>query len=1046
MNNVFRLIWNRTLGRLVVASEAARSQHKAGSGSKQVGEVSQPSIIESSVLRPLTLALALSLGGLTLLPNNAHAYAVGGANGCAAGNNTRIGIGEDAEACGNNNIAIGAQSVSSDNNINLLNRENPFYAPDPNGSNSLFNGVASSSVALGTSAEALGGGVAIGGYANTERVGVAIGAHASAAVSALALGPASRAANQSSLAFGRQSFAGANYAQAIGTVSAAVGESSLAIGHSATAEGQQGIAIGGVSGGANYNDTTKTHALGDYSIAIGADDVKGAQSTGVSAIAIGGQAESAGDRAIAIGSKSTTGALFGNYAYRRNDNNGVDSSVSSIENAAIALGSEANVDAGGIAIGSSSNASGTLGVAIGGSAVASGASAFALGPAAYATGGQSLSVGYQSAATGERSLSIGPVSTSTGEESVALGASALASGNRAFALGSSSIDDSGWKQDTVNNTQATGDDSLAFGTSAQATQANTIAVGTGSQATGIDAIAMGSGAKASGEKSISIGYKNEVSGANSGALGDPSYVSGSGTYTIGNNNGTLTNPIAADKAGIFGNNNQMSAAATGSRVIGNNNDIDVADAMVFGNNADVTQGGGVALGSNSLANTAAGAAGYVPFGASTADATAINSTVATRAAVDVGSRQITSVAAGTQLDDAVNVSQLIASQSKVQAGTNVADVTATENPNGGTIYTVNANGTTVSAGAGVDVNPAGPDANNVTDYEVSLDAATQTSLGNADTALQEVVTQIGGVDVKTIDQNDNVANFIEGQNIDLIDNSGSIEVATLDNVTFTDVQTDTLSAGPISIGAGGIDAGDTTISGVADGVNADDAVNISQLENTAAASKTEVTGGTNIASVDKATGADGQDIYTVNADGASVSAGSGAVDVKAGAKDPATNLTDYAVDLSQDSKDSLDLADNALQEVVTQVDGADVKTLTKGDNNANFVTGKNMALSDDGAGGIEIATADNVTFSDVKTDTLSAGPVTIGAAGINAGNTTISGVADGVNADDAVNISQLENTAAASKTEVVAGTNTTVDQATGTDGQDIYTVNAKDTT
>jgi hypothetical protein len=30
MNNVFRLIWNRTLGRLVVASEAARSQHKAG--------------------------------------------------------------------------------------------------------------------------------------------------------------------------------------------------------------------------------------------------------------------------------------------------------------------------------------------------------------------------------------------------------------------------------------------------------------------------------------------------------------------------------------------------------------------------------------------------------------------------------------------------------------------------------------------------------------------------------------------------------------------------------------------------------------------------------------------------------------------------------------------------------------------------------------------------------------------------------------------------------------------------------------------------------
>ncbi|PAU70299.1 beta strand repeat-containing protein, partial [Vreelandella alkaliphila] len=235
--------------------------------------------------------------------------------------------------------------------------------------------------------------------------------------------------------------------------------------------------------------------------------------------------------------------------------------------------------------------------------------------------------------------------------------------------------------------------------------------------------------------------------------------------------------------------------------------------------------------------------------------------------------------------------------------------------------------------------------------------------------------------------------------------------------------------------------GNTTISGVADGVNADDAVNISQLENTAAASKTEVVAGTNT-TVDQATGTDGQDIYTVNAKDTTVTAGDG---VTVTDTDLGGNVTDYQVALNQTTKDSLDLADSALQSFTTQVDGADVKTLNDGDN-ANFVTGKNIALSDDGAGGIEIATADNVTFSDVKTDTLSAGPVTIGAAGINAGNTTISGVADGVNADDAVNISQLENTAAASKTEVVAGTNTTVDQATGTDGQDIYTVNAKDTT
>ncbi|MFC7369127.1 hypothetical protein ACFQO5_12100, partial [Vreelandella zhaodongensis] len=154
------------------------------------------------------------------------------------------------------------------------------------------------------------------------------------------------------------------------------------------------------------------------------------------------------------------------------------------------------------------------------------------------------------------------------------------------------------------------------------------------------------------------------------------------------------------------------------------------------------------------------------------------------------------------------------------------------------------------------------------------------------------------------------ADFSEGQNIAITRTDGSIEIATADNVTFSDVQTDTLTAGPINIGAGGLDAGNTTISNLADGVNANDAVNLSQLEDAAAASKTEVEAGTNVASVDQTTGADGQDIYTVNADGASVSAGTG-VDVVAAAP--------------------LLLADSALQTVVTQIDGTEVKTLDQDD-------------------------------------------------------------------------------------------------------------------
>ena len=122
------------------------------------------------------------------------------------------------------------------------------------------------------------------------------------------------------------------------------------------------------------------------------------------------------------------------------------------------------------------------------------------------------------------------------------------------------------------------------------------------------------------------------------------------------------------------------------------------------------------------------------------------------------------------------------------------------------------------------------------------------------------------------------------------------------------------------------------------------------------------------------TGTEGQTIYTVNADGASASAGSGAVTVVAGAKD-ANNVTDYVVDLSADTKASISNADSALQTVVTQIDGVNVKTLSKTDNTANFTTGDNIELTAD-AGGIKVSTAANVTFTDVTTNNLTTTGVT----------------------------------------------------------------------
>ncbi|MDP8080417.1 hypothetical protein QJT96_10880, partial [Pasteurella skyensis] len=52
----------------------------------------------------------------------------------------------------------------------------------------------------------------------------------------------------------------------------------------------------------------------------------------------------------------------------------------------------------------------------------------------------------------------------------------------------------------------------------------------------------------------------------------------------------------------------------------------------------------------------------------------------------------------------------------------------------------------------------------------------------------------------------------------------------------------------------------------------------------------------------------------------------------------------YTVGLDTTTKNSID---SALQSIVTQIDGAEVKTLTKDNNNANFLTGKNIVLTNE---------------------------------------------------------------------------------------------------
>jgi|GEM_PF-385473 len=114
--------------------------------------------------------------------------------------------------------------------------------------------------------------------------------------------------------------------------------------------------------------------------------------------------------------------------------------------------------------------------------------------------------------------------------------------------------------------------------------------------------------------------------------------------------------------------------------------------------------------------------------------------------------------------------------------------------------------------------------------------------------------------------------------------------------------------GPVKLADNGLDNGGNTITHVANGVNNTDAANVGQVRT----ARTEVVKGTNVANVGETTAADGHTVYTVNAKGTTASAGSTAVTVTPGQEDT-SNVTDYAVDLSQASKNSLARADNSVQ-------------------------------------------------------------------------------------------------------------------------------------
>ena len=822
----------------------------------------------------------------------------------------------------------------------------------------------------------------------------------------------------------------------------AKGADALAAGVDAKAAGDNAIAIG-----------TESRAKGDGSIAIG----NGAKAKEIDAIAIGTGATAKGVGSIALGRNGATAVGRDAMAW------GVNTKAKGDESTAWGTKTKAKGDGSTafgfetVAKGEYSTAWGEQTKAVGESATAWGLNTVAKGDDATAWGNETKAVGVDSTAWGIQTRAKGLASTAFGYYTKAKGDMSVAwgSGSQAIvastAYGRNSLAALGGTTGSEAD-EVTAVSSVAIGKNAVAAKDHTYAIGQDALAQDENTIAMGNSVVAAGKNAVAIG-SGEIT-RQIGTLIETDRPGEPTEYSFTDGNGTARE-IQEDEAGIYYENDEgtkiylnkneivkrtdnsddydaedlittttyliteaknpaqasgenaialgTSANASGdnSIAVGTRSAASSENTIAFGNNASATVADGVALGSNSVADTDKGVAGYDPVTGVASTKTTDPTWQSTAAAVSVGggtvdgktvTRQITDVAAGTSDTDAVNVAQL----KKVAELADGALKFGGDNTTPDT-YIERKSGQALDIKGGANTEPA-----NLTDGNIAVVSNGRDTL-NVKLAKDVDLTESGSLAIgKT---------KIEDAGITIQPASGSVLTK------FTNA---------------GISAGDQQINNVAAGTLDTDAVNVSQLTKAAAAAKTKVVKGTNIASVDPTTGADGQTIYMVNADGASVSKGSDAVTVTAGAKDTETNITDYAIDLSDATKATLNKVetrgltfkgDSGSSEEIKlgdtlNVTGGATGTLTEG----------NIGVEADGKD-LKVKLADNINLT-------KAGSVTIGTAAegatvisqkgiriipatgdaitefttenISAGGQQIHKVKAGTADDDAVNVSQLK--------------------------------------
>ena len=208
--------------------------------------------------------------------------------------------------------------------------------------------------------------------------------------------------------------------------------------------------------------------------------------------------------------------------------------------------------------------------------------------------------------------------------------------------------------------------------------------------------------------------------------------------------------------------------------------------------------------------------------------------------------RITNVKAGEKDTDAVNVKQLKAAKTKVEAGENIEITSSTDQTNGQTIYKVSAKGindtsAAVKAGSNhVEVTKAAnthkDGSTTVTDYTVDLSKETKDDIKKGVDAHTKVTTEgltfnaDKGTTTGVKKLGSSVAVNGDGKNITTTADKNGVTVSMKDKINVKAVTAEEVNVGDVNINKNGINAGGKRITNVAPGKDGTDAVNVNQLK------------------------------------------------------------------------------------------------------------------------------------------------------------------------------------------------------------------------